>query len=178
MNENKLLSSKNILTSSIILNSNEINYNNDQIINIIKDKLKKKIGDKCSKEGYIIKDSIEILEISMGKLITSVLNGSTKFDVRFTCNLCYPKINQIIIADVESSNKLGISCKIQMLQIVIPKHHHLDKKKDETIEQRNKILELFDTLKSNDKVKIKILGSRFELNDNKIFVIGELLEQI
>ena len=42
MNENKLLSSKNILTSSIILNSNEINYNNDQIINIIKDKLKKK----------------------------------------------------------------------------------------------------------------------------------------
>ena len=59
MSLNNNLYTENILNDIIIINGDEIT---DSIDEILTKKLKNKIGYKCTKEGYVDKESIKILE--------------------------------------------------------------------------------------------------------------------
>ena len=56
---------ENILSETITLSSNMLGSNLDLII---LEELKKKIGNKCIKEGYVDSDSIDIIKRTIGKL--------------------------------------------------------------------------------------------------------------
>ena len=75
MNKTKLqdLFFVSIIQDKISLTPIEINNNiNEQIL----DKIKKKIGNKCYKQGFIDINSIKLLERSIGKIKSSHFNGN------------------------------------------------------------------------------------------------------
>lgn len=154
------------LTDRIILNASNLN----NIERLIKNKLQKKIGNKCIKDGYVLSNSIQILKRSIGKINTAFFDGSISYNIQYSAKICNPKEGSFIIVDYVDHNKMGILAKKNNtpLNIVIPKQLHknkeLFKKIDEQLVQEQSI-----------KLKIQIIGKRFEKDDTEIFVIGKLI---
>ncbi len=159
-NSNIFISS--IIEKRITLNFTEVDKN---LKDTLKKKLASKIEEKCSIEGYIKKDSVNIITYSSG-----VLNGNNiYFDIVYECLVCNPVEGMIISCIVKDITKAGIRAELsndsQILAIFIARDHHY-------------LVEKFSSIKIGDKIKVKVLGQRFELNDKFISVIAELIDLV
>ena len=154
------------LTDRIILNPSNLN----NIERLIKNKLQKKIGNKCIKDGYVLSNSIQILKRSIGKINTAFFDGSISYNIQYSAKICNPKEGSFIVVDYVDHNKMGILAKKNNtpLNIVIPKQLHKNK---ELFKQIDELLQQ----QQNIKLKIQIIGKRFEKDDSEIFVIGKLI---
>ena len=63
---------------------------------LVKNKLQKKIGNKCNKDGYVFANSIKILKRSIGKVNTSFFDGSISYNLEYSASVCNPKEGSII----------------------------------------------------------------------------------
>mgnify|MGYP000928861946 CR=1 FL=1 len=158
------MSIKNIFYPKIIqekelLFPNELSNNIDETL---LDKIKHKLGNRCSKEGYIEKDTIEILERSLGMLDTSHFSGNIVYDIKLKVNTCNPLEGDVLDCTIMGKNKIGIICKKGPLLIALSKIHHEDN------------LDIFDSLDKHDKIKVEVICSKYELNDTEIRVIAKL----
>ena len=56
--------SEHLLTTNLFVNARQVNKNID---NVIKENLKEQLEGLCYEDGYIVKDSVKIINKSMGK---------------------------------------------------------------------------------------------------------------
>ena len=121
----------------------------------------KKIECKCRNEGYIRMGSCSVLSYSTGLL----LSDSIVYNVVYSVDVCYPYENMEIKCKIKNITKIGIRAVISEhnnpIVLFISREHNPDKD--------------FDQYKENQIIKVKVLGHRFELNDEYISVIGELI---
>ena len=143
---------------SISLDANEMNNN---ISDILLDKIKNKIGNKCIKDGYIDKDSIQILSRTIGKINTSQFKGSVNYDVLLSVKICNPLEGDKTKCKIISINKMGILAENKPLTIVIARQHHSDKTE-------------LDKKKVGEIIEATIVAKRFELYYDKITTICQL----
>lgn len=132
-------------------------------------KIKEEIECKCIKEGYVKKDSVKILYRSPGQISTSHFNGNIMYNLKIQIEVCNPLEGDVIDVTVKNINKMGILGEsgdgdVPPISVLMAKQHHIDN-------------DLFDVLKVNSKIKVKIIGKRFEYGDNQINVIGVLQNQ-
>ena len=83
--------------------------------------------------------------------------------------ICHPIEGQIIKCKVENITRAGIRAIYfketkSPITIFIARDHHYDSK-------------YFSTIKEEDIILIKVIGIRYELNDETISVLGELKQQ-
>lgn len=152
----------NMLSRRIYLDISEIGKN---LFQLIQTKLKREYEGKCSIEGYIKHNSIRLVTTSAGHIVES----NICYNVMFECLVCSPvegmNINNCIILNV---TKAGIRAIINddsenPLTIFIARDHHFDKNH-------------FSTLIPDDIINVKVIGQRFEENDNTISIIATLIE--
>ena len=160
--KSKSIYSKNMLTRKIVLPFTSVGGNLNEIL---KEKLEEELYNKCCKEGYIKTDSIRIVSYSSG----IIQENNVNFDVLFECLICHPIEGQIIKCKVENITRAGIRAIYfketkSPITIFIARDHHYDSK-------------YFSTIKEEDIVLIKVIGIRYELNDETISVLGELKQQ-
>ena len=135
-------------------------YNPESINETLLIKIKKKIGDKCSNYGYIIKDSIKIVDRSLGDIISSHFNGNLVFNIKLEVQICSPSKNDIITCKVVAKNKIGILCENSPFIIILSKDYH---------DKHSK----FDTIQKGDSIYVKILDYKYKYSDNQIQIVGE-----
>ncbi len=156
------------LTDKIVLQVDNTIHNLDLYILT---QLKKKIGNKCIKDGYVIENSINILKRSMGKINSSFFDGSVGYNIVYSAKICNPKKGAFITVQYIDHNKMGILAVKEgtPLNIVIPTKLHKDK---------NIFKQINNKIEQNDDIEltIQIIGKRFEKNDTEIFVIGKLIK--
>ena len=134
----------------------------------IKDNLEKSIAKqiegKCIPEGYIKKNSTEIVTFSSGILKDSYVN----FDIVIQCMICCPVEGMLIDCVVKNITKAGLRAETKEetspVVIFIARDHHFSN-------------DLFNSVKEDDDIKIRVIGQRFELNDKNISVLGELVDR-
>ena len=156
----KSLWMKNVLTRNIVIPFKSIGGN---IIEIIKKKLELTLYNKCCPEGYIKNGSINILTHSSGEVKASDI----LFTVMFECLICRPVEGQVIKVKAKNITKAGIRAiydkeEISPITVFIARDHHYNN-------------EEFSQKKEDDDIKIKVIGIRYELNDETISVLGELI---
>ena len=135
-------------------------------------KIKEKIGNKCSKEGFINKESIKILRRTLGTLQSFTLKGTLIYEVEYKASICKPQEGQEIITKIANKNKVGLFCTTPIpLSIVVPLQQHNNDK----LESKYNLMK---NIEIGDTIKIKIIAKRFKLNTDKIFVVGEFIEKI
>ena len=134
------------------------------IDNLLLEKLKNKLGNKCTKNGYILKDSIKILERSIGTIKTTHFNGLTIYNIKLEIKVCNPTEGDVVNCQVIGKNKMGILAKQFPMLIALSKIHHTN-------------LSRFDSIMPNDYIKIKVIDSKFSINDDEIQVIGKLYDE-
>lgn len=155
--------SKNLVYRRISIPIDLIGSN---LINIIHKKLSKKYEGKCSKEGYIKRGSIEIISYSSGVL----QDTSVTFDVSFECLVCRPIEGMKIQCKIDNITKAGIRASYSNhtespVTIFLARDHYANNP-------------IFANLSEGDIINVKVIGTRFELNDTNIYVIAELLRRL
>lgn len=136
----------------------------NNIHQIITNLIKNEFEGKCSNDGFIQNDSIQILQYSTGLLSEDTII----YDVTFEALVCYPVEEQIINCTIENITKAGVkavvSKKNNPIVIFAARDLHLDN--DE-----------FNKLDINDNINVSILGVRFELYDKYISAIGKFINK-
>ena len=158
---------KNEGQCNTVILAHEISHN---ITEILTRKIKEELEGICVNDGYIKKDSIQIVSKSMGKSLVSFFNGSISYTIKYTSDVCNPLQNAIIKATVSTITKMGILAyggevmENSPLNILLAVQHHQDN-------------ENFSKLQEKDVIYVKVLGKRFEYGDTQISIIGLLDEK-
>ena len=163
---------ENVLTRKVIVPFKLIGKNIGKILTKL---LSINLEGRCASEGYVKKGSVEIISYSAG-----VANSSNIcFDVSFKCLLCKPVEGMRIRCTVCNITKAGI-------RAIYNKDHCLDKSGDGiksfespvTVfvarEHHIKDKSYADITKEGEDIIIKVIGIRFQLNDDTISILGEL----
>lgn len=152
-----------IYNSQMINKTIKINIINvgKNINEILTETLKNELEGKCINEGFVKPGSIKIINYSSG-----LIHGNNiVFSTNIKLDICNPVEDIKINCRVQDITKAGIRAKLDMdfspLIIFIARDHHNLKEK-------------FQNVKENEIINVKIVGTRFELNDTYISVIGEL----
>ena len=141
------------------INSSDLSNNIDTVL---KDKIISEIEGRCVNDGYIKKDSVRLIKRSIGKLMMSQFNGNIIYNIIYTAKVCNPHEGDIVKCRVENINKMGIMCKKEPMLIALSKIYHEDS------------IDLFNKINVDDVIKVEVIASRYEFNDNEINIIGKL----
>ena len=152
---------KNVLTRKVHL---EFKLLGNNVIENIQTILKKNYQGKCSKEGFIKSESIRVINYSSG-----IINGNNViFDVVFECMICRPIEGMLFKCNVINITKAGIRAEIKAEEspvvVFIARDHHYKNKN-------------FSQIQQGDDITVKVIGVRFELNDEYISIIAELVKK-
>jgi len=119
------------------------------------------IEGKCRKEGYVRPNSIKVVSYSTGLLQAD----NVVYDVVFSADVCYPCEDMIIKCKIINITKIGIRAIISEVHnpivLFISREHNASKN--------------FEDYEEGNVINIKVIGHRFELNDEYISVIGEII---
>ena len=140
----------------------------NNLVENIKNYLSKRIEGRCIVDGYIKPKSIDNIIYSSG----ACQGSNIKFNVVFDCLICNPVEGMIIECIVENVTKAGIKARvnedISPLIIFIARDHHFGNDYFSKIDS--------SAITEGVKIKIRVIGQRYELNDSQISVIAELTE--
>uniref|UniRef100_A0A6C0D7E0 S1 motif domain-containing protein n=1 Tax=viral metagenome TaxID=1070528 RepID=A0A6C0D7E0_9ZZZZ len=151
---------KSLLNLKITLSITEIGNNLKQ--NLEK-KIAAKIEGKCIVQGFIKPNSTHIVNYSSGNVNSAFVD----FQVVFECMVCHPVEGMLIECKSKTITKAGIHAEvvdetgIVPVTVFIARDHNYN---DVT----------FNNVKENETILVRVIGTRFELNDSYICVIGKL----
>jgi DNA-directed RNA polymerase subunit E'/Rpb7 len=149
-----------LLSRKLQVSFNKIGKN---IKEILEKSIKKEIEGKCTIEGFIKPNSTKLLTYSSGVLF----ENKVEFDVVFECLVCCPVEGMRIKCNVKNKTQAGIRALIDEenspVVIYLSRDHHYNNK-------------YFNTVKESDEITVRVIGQRYELNDNQVSVIGEIVE--
>lgn len=153
---------RNMISMKVFLKIREVGRNTK---GNLERKIVEKTEGKCIPEGYIRPDSVRVLSYSSG-----VVNlENIEFQVVFECLVCNPVEGMHVECVVKTITKAGIHGEVVTekgyvpLKVFVARDHNYSNK-------------LFGEVKEGAKVKVKIIGKRFELNDPYIVAIASLVD--
>jgi len=163
--DNRSLSvySRCLLTRKIVLPITTIGKN---LKETIEENVKYTFEGKCVVEGYIKQNSSKIITYSSGVIERG---NNIIFEVVFECDVCFPVEGMLITCLAKNITKAGIRAESDAevpspIVVFIAKDHHYSAPH-------------FAEVKEGDKITVRVIGQRFELNDKYISIIGEMVKE-
>jgi hypothetical protein len=155
-----------LLSETVQIKSSDI-YKTRNIDGIILHKLKKYEG-KCTKNGYIIKDSIEIINRTTGKIVNIDNKSLIEYKINYRLKTILTNKGQVYDCIINNITKMGLICFIEFngetdfktspLLIIVPKEY-CD----------------IEKLKEGDKIKVETMDKRIKYMGTQIQLIGKML---
>jgi len=155
--------SRCLITRKIVLPITTIGKN---LKENIEENIKINYEGKCVVEGFIKPNSTKIITYSSG----IVQRGNNiLFEVVFECDVCFPVEGMLVQCIAKNITKAGIRAESandvpSPIVVFVAKDHHYSNS-------------YFSEVQEGDKITIKVIGQRFELNDKYISIIGELIKE-
>lgn len=117
----------------------------------------------CVAEGYIQRQSIQIVEYSLGR--ANLIKGGLDYTVKFQADVCMPHQGQKFRVPVVLKSKIGIHAEVTPLKILLPRDLHIG-------------LETFEQVEEKQEVEIEVVGAKYQQGDDTIVVLGKLLATV
>lgn len=159
---NQSVYSRCLINRKIVLPITSIGKNLQEVI---EENVKANFEGKCLVEGYIKDNSSKIITYSSG-----IINRGNyiSFEVVFECEVCFPVEGMNIQCVAKNVTKAGIRAESASevpspIVVFVAKDHHFN-------------VPHFAEIQEGDKINIRVIGQRFELNDKYISIIGELIK--
>jgi len=149
-------------------------YMNSNIKNNLFNILKKKLENKCNKNGYIDK-IYRITEYSDGIIRAENFNGSAIYDIAYYCKIYNPSENKVIIGFIKIINQELIIAIHGPIVIFIPKDKidlNIWNLENNTFINKIKKKELA----LGDYITIRLENVRINQNDTQIKTLGSLID--
>lgn len=127
---------------------------------ILLEKLRTKLENRCSKHGFVIPGSLEIISRSMGLVEVGRFTGDVVYQVQAQGKVLNPSDGLLLTCEVLKKNKMGIYVEYKdAIRVLLPRDLHIG-----NIE--------FDALVIGDNIEVEIKKSRFQVNDPFILCVG------
>jgi len=163
--DNRILTvySRCMLTRKIVLHISTIGKT---IKENIEENIKATFEGKCVVEGYVKQNSCKIITYSSGIIQRG---NRVLFEVIFECDVCFPVEGMIIPCIAKNITKAGIRAESandvpSPIVVFLAKDHHFNSSH-------------FSEVQEGDKINVRVIGQRFELNDKYISIIAELVKE-
>jgi DNA-directed RNA polymerase subunit E'/Rpb7 len=155
--------SRCLITRNIVLQITNIGKN---IKEVIEENIKSNFEGKCLVEGFIKPNSAKIITYSSGIIYRG---SSVSFEVIFECEVCFPVEGMLVSCVAKNITKAGIRAESATevpspVVVFIAKDHHYN-------------VSHFNDVKEGDKINVRVIGQRFELNDKFVSIICELVKE-
>lgn len=157
-----------LLTTNLFVNASQVNKNID---NVIKDNLKDQLEGLCYEDGYIVKDSVKIINKSMGKIVVNDNVSSVSYSIKYKAKIISPSDGDIIESYVSNVNKMGVVAYIKLsdgdssedspMVIMIPREYF-----EQSIYN-------FDDINVGQKLNVTVVGSRIKYRSEKVQIIAK-----
>ena len=155
-----------VFEEQVSLNPNDFQKEITSVSDILLNKIKEKLENKCSRNGFLVPNTLKLLSRSMGKASNGRFIGDYVFYIQVQGNVLNPPDGIVIDAEVVSKNKMGIYCNYKnAIRVIVPRDLHIGN-------------EEFDNVIVGEKIKIQIKKSRFQVNDDTILSIGYFIEKL
>jgi DNA-directed RNA polymerase subunit E'/Rpb7 len=129
-------------------------------------RISRQIEGRCIVEGYVAPGSVRMVKYSSGQID----QDRVKFDVVYQCRICNPVEGQVLRCVAKEVTMAGIHASIEdrtarrsMMEVFLAHDH-------------NYMHAEYSDVKEGTRLKVKVIGKRFELNDAFITVAAFLLE--
>lgn len=133
---------------------------------ILLEKLKTSLEGKCSRHGYVLPGTLELLSRSMGSAEKGRFTSDFLYYIKAQGKVLNPPDGFQIEGEVARKNKMGLYVIINnAIRIMIPRDLHIGN-------------EEFDQIQIGDVVRVEIKKSRFQVNDTHILSIGQYLSTV
>jgi hypothetical protein len=153
----------NVITRQITLPMTRVGQN---IKNVLESIVSNQIEGKCVAEGYVKKGSTKILTYSSGYL----KGENIIFEIVFECKVCSLVEGMKVNVIAKNITKAGIRAETDEspspIVVFIARDHHIAG--DKSV--------YFSSVQQDEKIEVRVIGQRYELNDKYISVIAELIE--
>ncbi len=150
-----------LIYKRITLEPKMLNTNLEQNISEL---VKAKYGNKYLQEGYVKKESIEVIKRSMLQQIPNKFNGDMITNVIFKAIVINPVKGNVIVGKISGINKAGflVNQSPFIINVLIEQHE-------------NKAL--FKDLKVGDEVRLVVIATKYNQKNNTIMIIAKLEEE-
>jgi DNA-directed RNA polymerase subunit E'/Rpb7 len=127
---------------------------------LLEAKMRERIEKKCSRHGYVLEGSMNLLSRSMGTMERGRFTGSILFHVQAEGKVLNPPDKTILEGEVIRKNKMGIYVNYRdAIRVIVPRDANIGK--DE-----------FDLVEIGETITVEIKKSRFQVNDEYILSVG------
>ena len=152
-----------IFEEKVILTPSDLRPEIESFDDILLGKLKATLEGKCSKHGYVIPKSLELLSRSMGAAEKGHFTSDFLYYMKVQGKVYNPPDGLEVEGEVVRKNKMGLYVIIEdAIRIMVPRDLHIGN-------------EEFDAIELGDRIRIEIKKSRFQVNDTHILSIGQYL---
>ena len=152
---------RNMISTKVHLKMSEIG---DKTKQNLETKIKRNIEGKCIPEGFVEPRTLKIVTYSSGVVKMNMI----EFQVVFECSICNPVEGQTVECTTKTITKAGIHAEVVTGEIIPMK---IFVARDHNYANRQ-----FGDIKEDEKIKVRIIGKRFELNDPYIVAIASLVD--
>lgn len=160
--------STQLLTTSINIQPDKIQGDINQLI---LHTMKQRYEGVCNKDGYIKKDSIELVERSIGEIKTIDSQSFVVYNITYRADVLSPAQGVKLDIIVDSITKMGVVGFIQLAEddtikespfiVIVPKEFFTD--------------DMFEDVKVNDSLQVEIAAFRVKYRASQIQVVAKPL---
>ena len=130
---------------------------------LIMDKLRELIEDKCSEHGFVLPGTLSLVSRSMGYFEPGRFTGNSVYYVKAKGQVLYPADGVRVVGEVLRKNKMGLYATYRnALRIQLPRDLHMEEG----------MADLFDSVQIGDTIEIELKKSLFQINDPFILTNG------
>jgi len=151
-----------LFEEKLYLSPKDMNHisKSNPIDKILLNHLRTKLEGRCSKHGFVIPNSLEILSRSMGTIENGTYTGNIIVHVQTQGRVYNPVNGTRLVGTIDKHNKMGLYIIYKnSIRILIPRDLHIGN-------------EEFDKLVKGDTVEIEVRKSRFQIHDPFILSVG------
>lgn len=121
------------------------------------------VEGKCIVEGYVKPKSVKIITYSSGV----VKGDKILFEIAYECEVCFPVAGMLLNCIAKNITKAGIRAESadetpSPFVLFIARDHYFAN-------------DYFNSIEENEKFTARVIAQRFELNDNYISIIAEII---
>ena len=147
------------------------------IDSLLEQKVKTKLEGRCSRHGFVVPGSVQILSRSMGMVEKGRFTGSILFHVQVEGEVINPPDGVVVEGEVIRKNKMGVYVNYQVPQTVRATARGVEGGMQDAIRiivprDLNIGNDEFEGISLGDVIKVEIKKSRFQVNDEYILSVG------
>ena len=157
-----------LFTTSIQLNSSECSRCKN-IDGLIKYKLKKEHEKLCNKHGYVLENTLKVVNRSIGKVVTHDNVSMIEYNITMKLNVIYPCEKDIFTVKIDNITKMGVigylddsdnkyNIENSPILFIVPTEY----------------IEDIESLKKDMKIEVEVLQSRIKYKSKQVQVVGKM----